>query len=1487
MSLRLLSAEKTGASLVFGSKKTLEQDGWTVLDGFQLKPGYVLTQVRAISARVNQNYDGWPSDELKKSYRTFIGKPCFVNHENHDPTKARGVVVAARYAESGMDKYIETVMEIDAGRFPKLAHEIKTGGLDSVSMGAEAGFTICSYCHNKATDLHDMCSHVRNHKGKTLSRLDRKTGKREEVLVFESCHKISFFELSFVFEPADETAVASKVVVAGKQAVANGASEYWGLHHSQDGLIDTARTRAEAEAKLQEIADAHERGEAVDNPNFISIVPPSTNKMREEVEKGWDPESDPFDPRIFGASVHKHAGECPPGMDCSRTIPGLEQITKDSPNNPVNQVSYDPASLGQPGGGGGASSGYQGNGKSGRDGLNPGAQSFYDQLAKEFPGASMGGYNPVVDQPWDEHGTGDAFDFMTSDINQGNALKDRALANGAKHVIWQQKLWYPGGGSEAMENRGSPTENHYDHVHFNIPTVAKPVTPAPAPTTTAQPKAVAPTTRAAGKYTKDDFAIADGKKPWERETPKRAPVDEEAADLKEIEAMVRASAPAKPRRANLTDEYLDYMYGEYGGTDYDVPKHPMDIMYDEADHGRGRSGPRSGPSGPGVPALHHAAGRVPRELKGLVSSWLPLRGAPTPDPRLPVFAHYYIPAADNQRAALRHHINDPNDPQHDPSRPSLPRDEASRLAEQPNLWSIEQTDPVTGKPRVRGYTNQLHLHNASFDISRSGQKLTQTTGKKGVHAGVSGFMIPQPDEPLEYSNVEYNPYAHMDFVHRENQQPVGDPDEWSQRRGVRSPSTPAGYRSNGLADHVHLSPDMSMYANRADGFGLEQPKVVFPVHPSVNAVNSDTVIPGIKPGQQHPEVAARTREVMEKRRMLDQAKGRSVVGMRKIARHRALKLAYGEVEAPVRVDTLREEGSAPEDDNNDDQRYVDPADNDFANIISSPEELQTPDLSEAGQIDREQQQDSGQSGVPGPAEGGPAPQDQGNFITLKIPVPAQAPQVPLQAGPPVAAPPQPAMPPQAPAGPPPGPQQPPITASLLNYFDGYYGRRVANWLDAIEAGRALNPAEAADYRRQTEKFSTLENAGRVSTTDRYPRKGTANMARTSIANRNKVATAGRRQHFAEGPLVDGGDRSRNDQGEQEKAFISQTPPEVPVDFPTDDAPNISNTEHNLVARVQQGRAQLLRDAQALASLQRRRAFDEAGGPTAEVVDPTVQTGPEGEALTGTGFISADPNDGVVPTNPKDASLRAFRAFDGWLTAKTGKSSRRHSEATLKKAAAAFSREAGISPQALFPALGIVLREARKNDKQANTKGAKMRKRADEKLEVAAPDGRVDVEAPVSNTTDAEAQASQFDLHDFGNNAGDNVADPDLSTDQNWSPGEASKTSARVKTAGGLLAMRCAEGMIEAGLEPNSRERKYQLAAEFEQMNRGLIQDRVALLERFAAVRQAERRKVASGDSRGAARSPIPAGLGGGTRTAAGPSQRTAAHDPSNDSTLFI
>jgi hypothetical protein len=405
-------------------------------------------------------------------------------------------------------------------------------------------------------------------------------------------------------------------------------------------------------------------------------------------------------------------------------------------------------------------------------------------------------------------------------------------------------------------------------------------------------------------------------------------------------------------------------------------------------------------------------------------------------------------------------------------------------------------------------------------------------------------------------------------------------------------------------------------------------------------------------------------------------------------------------------------------------------------------------------------------------------------------------------------------------------------------------------------------------------------------------KGTANMASNTLASRGKAVTATRRQHFAEGPLVDSGDQSHNDQGEQEEVFLSQTPPAEGVVTPKD-GQEISNTENNLVAKVQRGRAQLLADAQKLAALRaqkqgtRRQAVDEAGGPVSTEVHPSVNSGPGAQELANDGeFTSADPNAGVVETQPKDASLHAFKQFDRWLAKSTGKSSRQHTSATIRRAADDFSRKAGISVQSMFPALGIVLGEVRKNEKAAANKGANMRKRADEKLEVAAPDDRIDVEAPTEGTTDAEAQASQFDLHDFGNNAGDNLADPDLGTDQNWAPGEARKSSSKIKVAGGILAFRCAEAMIAAHIEPNTVERKYALAGEFENMSRGVVLDRIALCERFAAVLQDVQRQANSGNTRGAAlKPPVPSGLTQGTQRQAG--RRFEANDPRNDSGLFV
>lgn len=76
-----------------------------------------------------------------------------------------------------------------------------------------------------------------------------------------------------------------------------------------------------------------------------------------------------------------------------------------------------------------------------------------------------------------EHPLGLALDFMTSD-DRGTALANEVVRiNGAldaMYVIWRQRInSFDGRGWRAMADRGSPTENHMDHVHVSFKSSGK------------------------------------------------------------------------------------------------------------------------------------------------------------------------------------------------------------------------------------------------------------------------------------------------------------------------------------------------------------------------------------------------------------------------------------------------------------------------------------------------------------------------------------------------------------------------------------------------------------------------------------------------------------------------------------------------------------------------------------------------------------------------------------------------------------------------------------------------------------------------------------------------------------------------------------------------------------------------------------------------------------------------------------------------------
>ncbi len=106
----------------------------------------------------------------------------------------------------------------------------------------------------------------------------------------------------------------------------------------------------------------------------------------------------------------------------------------------------------------------------GMSGMSDNAVAVINEVKRSFPQLDdIGGYR--AGDPGD-HGTGHAVDVMCG-TSDGDALaahlQGMADTLNIKYIIWKQRIWYPGGGGwEPMEDRGSATANHYDHVHISV-----------------------------------------------------------------------------------------------------------------------------------------------------------------------------------------------------------------------------------------------------------------------------------------------------------------------------------------------------------------------------------------------------------------------------------------------------------------------------------------------------------------------------------------------------------------------------------------------------------------------------------------------------------------------------------------------------------------------------------------------------------------------------------------------------------------------------------------------------------------------------------------------------------------------------------------------------------------------------------------------------------------------------------------------------------
>ncbi len=110
------------------------------------------------------------------------------------------------------------------------------------------------------------------------------------------------------------------------------------------------------------------------------------------------------------------------------------------------------------------------NGAVASGGLQPQAQTVMNAVCNAFPDITT--YGGAAGRG--EHGTGLAIDIMVSG-SRGDQVKDFLYANrgqfGLSNIIWAQTIWSAqrdGEGFRGMEDRGSSTANHYDHVHVLV-----------------------------------------------------------------------------------------------------------------------------------------------------------------------------------------------------------------------------------------------------------------------------------------------------------------------------------------------------------------------------------------------------------------------------------------------------------------------------------------------------------------------------------------------------------------------------------------------------------------------------------------------------------------------------------------------------------------------------------------------------------------------------------------------------------------------------------------------------------------------------------------------------------------------------------------------------------------------------------------------------------------------------------------------------------
>lgn len=196
-------------------------------DPVRLNPGqFLYLRNRAISGEEswgpNQNWDGFPSNEVRAGYPTFPGAVLDIDH---DPSLPIGSVIDSFYlpkaiftptakqlrafssygdlqlGEQVVGDWIENVWAIDKQSieafYPRSVEAIRDGEITDTSMGCEINYSKCSICDHQAAEPGSFCEHIGAFGvNKGMQFPHPVTGMK--IASYERCFGLRFFEDSLI-----------------------------------------------------------------------------------------------------------------------------------------------------------------------------------------------------------------------------------------------------------------------------------------------------------------------------------------------------------------------------------------------------------------------------------------------------------------------------------------------------------------------------------------------------------------------------------------------------------------------------------------------------------------------------------------------------------------------------------------------------------------------------------------------------------------------------------------------------------------------------------------------------------------------------------------------------------------------------------------------------------------------------------------------------------------------------------------------------------------------------------------------------------------------------------------------------------------------------------------------------------------------------------------------------------------------------------------